>query len=35
MVGRIVFGFGAVIAWLITIAIALRAARKLFAGKSG
>ena len=29
MVGRIVFGFGAAITWLITIAIALRAARKL------
>jgi hypothetical protein len=34
MVGRIVFGIGAVITWLITIAIAVSGARKLLSGKS-
>ena len=34
MVGRIVFGFGAVLAWLCTIAIAISGARKLFSSRS-
>lgn len=34
LVGRIVFGFGAVLTWLITIALGVRGARKLFSGKS-
>ena len=33
MVGRIVFGFGAVLTWLCTIAIAVSGTRKLFSGK--
>jgi hypothetical protein len=33
-VGRILFGFGAVLTWLCTIAIAVSGARKLFSGKS-
>lgn len=33
-IGRIVFGLGAVLTWLITIAIAVSGARKLFPGKS-
>ena len=32
MVGRIVFGLGAVLTWLVTIAIAVSGARKLFSG---
>ena len=34
MVGRIVFGFGAVLTWLCTIALAVSGARKLFYSKS-
>jgi hypothetical protein len=34
MVGRIVFGLGAVLTWLITITLAVSGARKLFSGKS-
>ena len=34
MAGRIVFGFGAVLTWLVTIAIAVSGARKLISGKS-
>ncbi len=34
VVGRILFGFGAVLTWLCTIAIAVSGARKLFSGKS-
>jgi hypothetical protein len=34
MVGRIMFGIGAVITWLFTIAIAVRGVRQLFLGKS-
>jgi hypothetical protein len=34
MVGRIVFGFGAVLTWLCTIALAVSGARKLFSGNS-
>lgn len=34
MVGRIVFGFGAVVTWLCTIALAVSGARKLFSSKS-
>lgn len=34
MIGRIVFGFGAVVTWLITIAFAVRGARQLFSDKS-
>jgi hypothetical protein len=34
LVGRIVFGFGALLTWLITIALAVNGARKLFSGKS-
>jgi hypothetical protein len=34
MVGRIVFGFGAVLAWLCTIAIAVSGARKLLSSRS-
>lgn len=35
MVGRIVFGFGAVMTWLIAIAFAVRGVRKLASGKPG
>jgi hypothetical protein len=35
MTGRIVFGIGAVLAWLITIAIAISGLRKLLSGKTG
>lgn len=34
LVGRVVFGFGAVLAWLCTIAIAVSGARKLFSSTS-
>ncbi|MBX9774163.1 MAG: hypothetical protein K2Y71_07085 [Xanthobacteraceae bacterium] len=34
MVGRIMFGIGAMITWLFTIAIAISGARKLISGKS-
>ena len=34
LVGRILFGLGAVLTWLCTIAIAVSGARKLFSGKS-
>jgi hypothetical protein len=34
MVGRIVFGLGAVLTWLITIAFAVRGVRKLSSGKA-
>ena len=34
MVGRIVFGIGAVLTWLCTIALAVSGARKLLSGKS-
>lgn len=34
MVGRIMFGIGAVITWLFTIAIAVRGVRQLLSGKS-
>lgn len=34
MIGRIVFGFGAVVTWLITIAFAVRGARQLFFDRS-
>jgi hypothetical protein len=33
MIGRIMFGIGAVLAWLITIVLAVSGARKLMAGK--
>jgi hypothetical protein len=33
-VGRIVFGFGAVLTWLITVALAVSGARKLFLDRS-
>jgi hypothetical protein len=35
MTGRIVFGIGAVLAWLITIVIAISGLRKLLSGKTG
>jgi hypothetical protein len=34
IVGRVVFGFGAILTWLIAIAVAVRAARQLFPRKS-
>ncbi len=34
MVGRSVFGIGAAITWIVTIAIAVSGARKLWSGKS-
>jgi hypothetical protein len=34
VVGRAVFGFGAILTWLIAIAVAVRAARQLFPRKS-
>jgi len=34
MIGRIMFGIGAVLAWLITIVLAVSGARKLMSGKS-
>jgi hypothetical protein len=34
LIGRIVFGIGALLTWLVTIAMAVRGARQLFARKS-